>query len=65
MKLYQYSAIYIPTKTEKKEDKPEIIVPVTDVLATDDNQANILAARAIPEKYLTKLDRVQVVVRPF
>lgn len=35
------------------------------LIAADDAQAMILAARAIPEAYLDKLDDVQVAVRPF
>lgn len=66
MKLYQYAIIYTPKKEADKEVKKSLVLKtVTDVLAENDQQAMILAARAIPEDYLDKLDEVQVAVRPF
>jgi hypothetical protein len=67
LKLYEYAVICQP-KTDKDGDvveDGEVIVPVTAVLAKDEAQVNLLAARKIPEEFTTKLDRVQVVVRPF
>lgn len=66
MKIFQYAAIYVP-KSERKDsaDTAKIIVEPTNVLAKDDKQAAMLAARAIPEEYLSKLDQVDIIVRPF
>lgn len=69
MKLYEY-AVILDEKTDKDGDVTEdaaVVVAVTAVLARDDAQAQLLAARAIPEEYVTngKLDRLTVVVRPF
>lgn len=68
-RLYEY-AVLLEEKRDKdgevKEDA-EVVVEITTVLARDDAQAQMLAARAIPEAYVKngKLDRLVVVVRPF
>jgi hypothetical protein len=69
MKLYEY-AVVLDEKRDKDDDvsdEAKVIVPVTAVLARDDAQAQLLAARAIPDEYLSngRLDRLTVVVRPF
>ena len=69
MKLYEY-AVILAEKIDRDDEiveEAEVIVPVTTVLARDDAQAQLLAARAIPEKFTTngRLDRLTVVVRPF
>jgi hypothetical protein len=67
MKLYEYAVI----KDEKVDkdgnvtDAAAVIVPVTTVLAKDPEQAQLKAARSIPETEMDDLDRLQVVVRPF
>jgi len=69
MKLYEYAVI-----RDEKEDRDgevvqeaKIVVEPTAVLARDDAQAQLLAARSIPEEEITNgnLDRISVVVRPF
>lgn len=65
-KLFQFAAIWTPTTEERKEGKREkLVVPVSTVLANDQQTATILAGREIPKEYLDSLDQVQVVVRPF
>ena len=69
MKLYEY-AVVLDEKRDKDDevtDDSRIVVPITAVVARDDAQAQLLAARSIPEEYLAngKLDRLTVVVRPF
>lgn len=69
MKLYEY-AVVLNEKRDKDDeitDDSRIVVPITPVLARDDAQAQLLAARSIPDEYLNngKLDRLLVVVRPF
>jgi len=68
-RLYEY-AVLLDEKRDKDGEilePSEVIVPVTTVLARDDGQAQMLAARAIPEQYVEngKFDRLVVVVRPF
>lgn len=66
MKLFQYAVIFKPNAEEEaKGEKAALIVPITSVLAKDSQTAMILAGRLIPEEYLTRMDRLEVAVRPF
>ena len=70
MKLYEYAVIYnpLPTKDQtERGEKPKsvLIVDVQRVLSNDDKEAMMLAARAIPQDYTDKLDRVEIALRPF
>ena len=63
---------YVVTVDEKRDkdgeivEQAEIVVPITQCMARDVNQAGLMAAKAIPDEYMDgKLDRIQVVVRPF
>ena len=67
--LYEY-AVILNEKRDKdgEETEPaELVVEPTTVLARDEGQAQMLAARASPESLTKngKLDRLVVVVRPF
>jgi hypothetical protein len=67
--LFEY-AVILQEKRDKDGEKvspAEIIVAPTTVLARDEGQAQMLAARAIPEEIVGngKLDRLVVVCRPF
>lgn len=67
MHLYEYAVILQP-KVDKDGDTVEegsILVGVQTVLAKDAEQAGMIAARAIPDEAMDKLDRLTVVVRPF
>lgn len=70
MKLFEYAAIYTPLATKDQNDrgekpKAELIVDVKRVLANNEKEAMMLAARDIPESYTDKLDRVEIALRPF
>lgn len=70
MKLYEFAVIYNPLPTKDQQErgetpKSELIVDVTRVLSNNDKEAMMLAARAIPQEYTTKLDRVEIALRPF
>jgi hypothetical protein len=66
-KLFEY-AVFKDEKLDKDGDVVEeavvIVEPVT-VLAKDDQQVGMLAARSIPDEHIADLDRIEVVVRPF
>ena len=65
-RIFEYAVIYKPKKSEKKDGKTtELVIPPTVILAANEKEANFLAARAVPEKYATKLDQLEVAVRPF
>lgn len=69
MKLYEYAVILNEKRDKDDEvtDDSRIVVKPTAVLAKDDAQAQLLAARSIPEEFVNskQLDRLIVVVRPF
>jgi len=70
MKLFEFAVLYHPVATKDQKDngekpKTELVVDVTRVLASDEKQAGMIAARAIPEKFTDKLDRVEIAIRPF
>jgi len=67
--LYEY-AVILNEKRDKDGEETEpakVVVEPTTVLARDEAQAQMLAARAIPEELVNNgaLDRLLVVVRPF
>lgn len=70
MKLFEFAAIYNPVATKDEAErgvtpKSKLIVDVQRVLANNDKEAAMIAARAIPEEFIDKLDRVEIAVRPF
>lgn len=66
-KLFEY-AVFKDEKLDKDGEVVEaavvLVAPIT-VLAKDEKQVGIRAAKAIPETEMDNLDRIQVVVRPF
>ena len=69
MQLFEYAIIVDEKRNKDGEvtEQAEVLVPPKSLLAKDQAQATILAAREIPESYTTseRLDRVKVAVRPF
>lgn len=66
-KLYEY-VVFKQEKTNKNgevTDAAEVLVPSTMLLAKDENEVNMKAARAIPEEQVENLDRIVIAVRPF
>lgn len=65
-KLFQFAAIYHPTKEEEKDGKiSELIIEPATLLATEEQVAVMKAVRMIPPKYEDKLENIDIVVRPF
>lgn len=70
MKLFEYAVIYNPLATKEQQERGEtpksmLIVDVARVLSNNEKEAMMLAARAIPQEYTDKLDRVEIALRPF
>jgi hypothetical protein len=69
MQIFEFAVLLNEKRDKDNEvaEEAEIVVPVTQVLARDEGQAQMLAARAIPDEMVSngKLDRLMVVVRPF
>lgn len=69
-KLFEYAVIHNPktTKDANGNDttpKSSILIEPKRILAKDDKEVGMRAAREIPEDFLDKLDEVEVLVRPF
>jgi len=70
MKLFEYAVIHNPKPTKEQHErgdtpKSELVVDVTRVLANNEKEAMMLAARSIPEKFTDKLDQLEIALRPF
>lgn len=69
-KLFEYAVLYHPkvvkdAQGNETQGEDMIVSPAQFVLAKDDKEVAIRAARAIPDEYLGKLDQVEIVIRPF
>ena len=67
MTLYEF-CVFLDEKRDRDNElieKAQVIVEPTTVLASDEAQAQLLAARSIPDADMTNVDRLVVVVRPF
>lgn len=70
MKLFEYAILYHGKLTKKQEDEGaqaehRILQPPTHILARDEREVTLIAARQIPAEYQDRLDRVEIAVRPF
>ncbi len=67
--LFEYAVLYHPKPTKDAQGndttpKTEIVKSITPVLAGTEKEVQILAAREIGDKYLTKLDDIEIIIRP-
>jgi hypothetical protein len=69
--LFEYAILHHskPTKAEEEKGtkaKTSLLIEPKRVIALDENQVLLMAAREIPLEYTDgKLDEVEVVIRPF
>ncbi len=42
-----------------------MVIEPTTMLAKDQNEATMRVARAIPDKYMDKVDQLDIAIRPF
>lgn len=69
-KLFEVAVLYHPRKTKEHIDagtdpKSVILTEPHTVLAQNEHEIAVRTARELPEKYLTELEDVEIVVRPF
>ncbi len=69
-KLFEYAIIHNPKATKDAQGNDTtapsaILTDPTHILAKDEKEVAMRAARQIPDTYLDKLDEVEVLVRPF
>jgi len=64
---FEYMVFVQPKRDKDGEvvEPGEIVIERTTVLRPSESQVEMVASRAIPDKYMDQLDRVRVVVRPF
>lgn len=67
VQLYEYAVILQPKIDKDGEitEKGEVVVEPTTILANDQEQASLIAARAIPESFIDRIERLTVAIRPF
>lgn len=66
MKLFQVAMILKPTTKDAESGVAiQLIMEPTWKLAPSDQAAAMLAGRDLDPKYLDKMDRIEVLVRPF
>jgi hypothetical protein len=67
MEVYLVVVALQPTKKQRDEEgaNPIIVVPVTAIVAKDENQAAMKAVRLVPSEHADKEDRLEVRVLPF
>lgn len=67
LKVFEYLVLLHPAKdTEGKEvGKTTFVKDLSRILAKDEKQVGMLAAREIPADLMDELDRVEIIVRPF
>ena len=68
--LFEYAVLRHPKQTKEQADRSEtpksvVVVSQTSVLAANEAEVSMLAARAIPAELLDNLDEIQICVRPF
>lgn len=66
-RIFEY-AVFKDEKLDKEgevSEKAMMLVDPTTILADDDKQVSMLAARSIDETHMKDIDRIRVVVRPF
>lgn len=69
-RLFEYAVLYHP-KTKKDHDgnditeKSKVVVDVSRVMAGSEKEVGMMASRELPEEYLSDLERVEIIVRPF
>lgn len=69
-RIFEYAILFHPEERKDKDgnvipEKTRIIADVNRVLAKDEKEVALRAAREIPEEYLERLELVEIVVRPF
>lgn len=66
-KLFSYAIIYNGRKADKDqpEEKSEILVPPSYMLAFNQDEVAFKASRTLDEKWVDKFSDISILVRPF
>lgn len=73
-KLFEYVILYHPRRPkapkagaeeEETSGESKILVDLTRVVARDEKAVGMMAAKKIPDEYDSRLDQVEILIRPF
>ena len=64
-RLFEYAVLYHPKAKKNQEVESEIVLFPTIVLASDEKEVFMRVARELPDEFMSKLDRVEILTRPF
>jgi hypothetical protein len=67
LRLFEYAVLLHPEedKDGKETGKTQVLKELTTLLAKDEGQVGLLAAREVPSEHVGHLERVEILVRPF
>lgn len=70
MKLFEFAILFHPKPTASEQErgvkpKSEVLVPVKSILANNEKEASVIAAREIPTSHEDRLDCIEIALRPF
>lgn len=68
--LFQFAIFHTPVQNRDQlergeQPQPTIVVQPTTILAKNEQEAQLRAARAIPEQYAERLDQLTIAVSAF
>lgn len=70
-RVFEYAILHHPRPKKAKEGEPEdrpksvfINGGIQHIIAKDETEVGMIAARHIPDEFMDKLDEVEIVVRP-
>lgn len=68
--LFEYAIVFHGKPTKEEADRnarirSKLLAGPKAILARDEEEVRVLAAREIPEEYMDRLDQVEVLVVPF
>lgn len=64
--LFTVAILVHPTEAEVKEGKTtQMVLSPETVLANNQNELSMQMIKRLDDKYMTSLDRVEIIIRPF
>jgi DNA-directed RNA polymerase subunit H (RpoH/RPB5) len=65
-RMIQYAILWHPNEDQAKAGQTsKFLVETTTVLAKDEKEVAVIAAKKIEDKFLDQLEQIDIVVRPF
>jgi hypothetical protein len=69
-RLFEFAVLFHPRPTKDQLErgehpKSEILVTPTHVVAKDEQEVLLQAARKVDEAYMAKADQLEIAIRPF